>query len=229
MLNDWEKTRKQNEKSQRTDVEEVSKIEGQDAFFEKVVNFQKFCEENGNPVTFLEKGKYSFDFDKKQILDEKGEKYEIGKIDNSKKSEIDPNALVNPNDANFVNFYLDTFKAFIRGPIFSDKMKDHGKRFPWKEKNKDAMQKAGVFEFFRSNRMRKNSLAGILGPLTKMPDLIKDQTKKEAIYDLAKDLPEEFNREYNLNTDLESKLKFVLKLSNTLVGVLNILDEKIVK
>ncbi|GEM_PF-3310471 len=193
-----------------------------ETYLEKAEALQKFCETAGNPIYFLRKDADDFDFEKGQNLNES---YEIGGNYDFKESKINPEILIDPNKASFVLFYLDVFKSFLNGPIFSDRMKNHSERFPWKEKNKEFMKEKGIFDYFRSNKLRKNFLAGILGPLEEISRMIKDPEIKDKIFSLASGIPEEFNKNYNESSDFKTKINFLKKISKILEEVIKLLEK----
>lgn len=192
---------------------------------EKAEALQKFCETAGKPITYLGKEERDFNFGEKQDLNNSNNSYEIGGNYDFKKSKINPEILIDPNNAGLFLSYLDAFKLFLNGPIFSDKMKGHSERFPWKEENKESMKKEGIFDYFRSNKFRRNSITGILGPLEQISRMIKDPEIKDKFLILTSELPTEFNQNYKESSDFKTKINFVKKISKILEEVIELLEK----
>ncbi len=200
---------------------------------EIVKELSTFCEESDNSLDFVD---YGLEKDSELIKNTKIKEGEVFEdLSDLEKEEVIEG--------------VESFKSFLKGPIFTDSFHENQKeRNNWEDENEiKIIESMGgdVFNYFKTNRLRVNSCQSVLNFLDILSEDIKNSEIKDKLVLLRKEIPLEFtskelaDNEYIIHSiekdkdaviyhvlNDKGKIEVVKKLTKIVKKALSLLTEK---
>lgn len=147
---------------------------------------------------------------------------------------------LNEEDKEWVEFILESFKSFLKGPIFTDSFhknhrdlfnEDNFTRYKWQIAHREELSEKAL-QYYNANRLRINKCSNIVGFLPTLKDLVVNPDIKNKLLDFEKSIPselldkdEEEVLQYSTLED-DEKIRVVKELTKIVEKTILLLTEK---